>query len=72
MPEQFAQIVGKALAKNREERYQTAKDLGVDLKRLKQRLEFEAELERSQTPKTNTRATIAIKQSARKLRRSDH
>jgi len=29
-------IVNKALAKDREERYQSAKDLLIDLKRLKQ------------------------------------
>src|SRR5882672_9390669 len=49
-PPELEQIVGKALRKDREERYQTIKDLFLDLKRLKQRLEFEAELERSRQP----------------------
>src|SRR5437870_389301 len=40
-------IVTKALVKNRDERYQTIKDLLIDLKRLKQRVDLEAELEHS-------------------------
>jgi serine/threonine-protein kinase len=46
-PAELERIVAKALAKDREERYQTAKDLLIDLKRLKQRLDVQAELERS-------------------------
>ena len=46
VPAELERIVTKALAKDREERYQTARDLGLDLRRLKQRLEFEAELRR--------------------------
>jgi serine/threonine protein kinase len=44
IPPEFERIVAKALAKDREERYQTIKDLLIDLKRLKQRLEVEAEV----------------------------
>jgi serine/threonine protein kinase/TolB-like protein/Tfp pilus assembly protein PilF len=50
IPAELERIVEKALTKDREERYQLAKELSVDLKRLKQRLELEAELERSVTP----------------------
>lgn len=46
LPSELEWSVSKALSKNREERYQTMKGLSVDLKRLKQRLEFEAELKR--------------------------
>ena len=49
-PAKLEEIVTKALEKDREERYQTAKDLLVDLRRLKKRLEVEAELERSSPP----------------------
>src|SRR2546423_4082411 len=59
VPEELERIVEKALTKERGERYQTAKDLGVDLKRLKQRLELEAELERSTTPEEEARAASA-------------
>src|SRR5437667_1549978 len=50
VPAELERIVEKALTKEKEERYQLAKELSVDLKRLKQRLEMEAELERSVTP----------------------
>lgn len=46
-PETLEWITAKALRKNREERYQTAKELLSDLRELKQRLEFQAQLERS-------------------------
>jgi serine/threonine protein kinase/tetratricopeptide (TPR) repeat protein len=44
---ELERIVMKALAKDREERYQTIKDMLIDLRRHKQRLEFEAEMSRS-------------------------
>ncbi len=43
VPVEMERIVGKALSKNREERYQTIKDMLIDLKRLKRGLEIEAE-----------------------------
>jgi serine/threonine protein kinase/Tol biopolymer transport system component/Tfp pilus assembly protein PilF len=46
-PTELEWIVKKALRKDREERYQTAKELLSDLKGLKRRLEFEQDLERS-------------------------
>jgi len=49
-PGELERIVSKTLAKDREERYQTAKDLMIDLKRLKQRLDVEAEIERTSVP----------------------
>jgi len=49
-PPEFERIIDKALAKNPEERYQVIKDLALDIKSLKQRVEFEAELERSNPP----------------------
>lgn len=45
-PAELERIVMKALAKDRDERYQTAKDLQIDLKRLKQTLQVDAEIER--------------------------
>ncbi|MGA9770214.1 MAG: protein kinase [Blastocatellia bacterium] len=47
VPTELERIVHKALAKDREERYQTSKDLAIDLRRLRQHLDVEAELERS-------------------------
>ena len=59
VPAELDWIVTKALRKDREERYQTVKELLVDLRRLKQRLEFEAELERSVAPESFTRSRIS-------------
>lgn len=52
-PVKLEEIVSKALEKDRDERYQTIKDLLVDLRRLKKRLDLETEIERSVTPDTN-------------------
>lgn len=49
-PAEFEWIVMKALRKELDERYQTVKELESDLKKLKQRLEFQTELERSMAP----------------------
>jgi tetratricopeptide (TPR) repeat protein len=49
-PAEFEWIVMKALRKNVDERYQTVKELESDLRKLKQRLEFQTELERSMAP----------------------
>ena len=47
VPEVLEWIVAKALIKDREERYQTAKEMLNDLRRLRQRLGVEQELEKS-------------------------
>jgi serine/threonine protein kinase/Tfp pilus assembly protein PilF len=49
-PAELERIVDKALRKNRDERYQTVKDLLLDLKSLKQELAVEAHIERSSAP----------------------
>ncbi|HYE66088.1 MAG TPA: protein kinase, partial [Pyrinomonadaceae bacterium] len=59
LPAEMERIVEKALTKEREERYQLAKELSVDLKRFKQRLEVEAELERTAARQSSTSATAA-------------
>ena len=48
-PDKLTEIISKALEKNVDDRYQTIKDLLVDLRRLKRRLDFESEVERSAT-----------------------
>jgi len=61
-PGELVRIVSKSLVKDREERYQTARDLQIDLKRLRQRLEFEAELERSGQPEAGEAAARTVSQ----------
>jgi len=55
-PAELDWIVTKALRKDREERYQTIKEVLTDLRRLKQRVEFEMEAERSIPPVSVTRS----------------
>jgi serine/threonine-protein kinase len=57
VPLELERIVSKALKKDREERYQTARDLLIDLRSLKHRLEFEQELERALPPDTGKGGT---------------
>ncbi|MCA1558420.1 MAG: serine/threonine-protein kinase, partial [Acidobacteria bacterium] len=47
VPLELQRIASKALTKNRDERYQTVKDFLIDLRRLRQELEFEERLSRS-------------------------
>src|SRR3989454_3785346 len=50
VPGELERIVRKALRKDREERYQTIKDLLIDLRNLRKELELSAEMERSDPP----------------------
>jgi serine/threonine protein kinase len=50
VPAEVKRIISKALRKDREERYQTIKDLLIDLKSSKEELAFEQKLERSKPP----------------------
>jgi serine/threonine protein kinase len=47
VPPELQRIVSKALAKDPNERYQTAKDMLIDLRSLKRRLELDSEIERT-------------------------
>ncbi len=59
VPPELDWIITKALRKDRDERHQTIKELLTDLRRLKQKIEFEAELERSVSPDTLGRSAIS-------------
>ncbi|HUE83940.1 MAG TPA: protein kinase [Pyrinomonadaceae bacterium] len=50
VPLELERIISKALAKNPDERYQTTKDMLIDLRNLRKRLELDAELDRSAAP----------------------
>jgi len=57
---ELERIINLTLAKDMDERYQSAKDLLGDLKQLQKRLEFEAELERSSAPSLKTEAQTQV------------
>ncbi|MDQ3749354.1 MAG: serine/threonine protein kinase, partial [Acidobacteriota bacterium] len=63
-PPELNRIVRKTLQKNADERYQTVKDLLLDLKNLKRELEFSEELERSNIPSFAKSANIGTNQSS--------
>jgi eukaryotic-like serine/threonine-protein kinase len=50
VPAELERIVTKAVTKDREERYQTAKDVLIDLRNLKKKLEVDAEIDRAGPP----------------------
>jgi serine/threonine protein kinase/Tol biopolymer transport system component len=50
VPEALEWIVTKALTKDRDDRYQSAREMLVDLRRIKQRMDAHAEIERSSGP----------------------
>lgn len=58
-PDELERIVAKAIAKNQDERYQTAKDLLIDLKRLKQQIEIEGELIRTRSGDSIRRPAVS-------------
>jgi len=50
VPDRLEEIVTKCLAKNKDERYQTAKDLLIDLRNLRRKLDVDAEIDRTVAP----------------------
>src|SRR2546423_10582727 len=52
VPGELERIVSKSLHKNPDDRYQTAKDLLIDLRSLRDELEFQYRLERSVPPRS--------------------
>ncbi|MDQ3750364.1 MAG: protein kinase [Acidobacteriota bacterium] len=70
LPENVKWIISKALRKDKEERYQTSKELLTDLRSVKQRLEFETELERSTPPNKASGAIMATLSNAKTLHHS--
>jgi serine/threonine protein kinase/Tol biopolymer transport system component len=58
-PLELQRILRKALRKDKEERYQTIKDLLVDLRALKQEVDFEAKLETTVPPDSRSLAAFS-------------
>src|SRR5678816_53931 len=59
VPSELVRIVNKSLRKDREERYQVVKDLWLDLKALRQELEFQDKLDRSIASEGDATALMA-------------
>ncbi len=59
IPSELKRIVTKALRKEKDERYQTGTELVADLRSLKKRLEFEAEVERTGSPEQRVTGVTA-------------
>jgi serine/threonine protein kinase/tetratricopeptide (TPR) repeat protein len=57
IPEELERIVEKALTKDLDERYQSAKDLLIDLKHLKRKIEVDAEIDRTVPPEIRASAS---------------
>jgi serine/threonine protein kinase len=56
VPAELERIVLKSMAKSQNERYQTAKDMLIDLRSLKKRLDVQAEIDRTSSPEINVAA----------------
>src|SRR5712692_7862172 len=70
VPAELDRIVTKALTKDLEARYQTAKDLLIDLRNLKRKLEVDAEIDR--TVPSELRATTTASGAAASAPRTAH
>jgi tetratricopeptide (TPR) repeat protein len=57
IPEELERIVEKALTKDLDERYQSAKELVIDLKHLKRKIEINAEIDRTVPPEIRAAAS---------------
>jgi serine/threonine protein kinase len=60
VPSELVRIVNKSLRKDREERYQVVKDLWLDLKALKQELEFQDKLDASVASEADANGTTIM------------
>ena len=64
VPSELVRIVNKSLRKDREERYQVVKDLWLDLKALRQDLEFQDKLDRSVSTEGDGTAIMPVEPTA--------
>ncbi|MEO6051538.1 MAG: protein kinase [Pyrinomonadaceae bacterium] len=67
VPVELQRIVAKMLSKSKDERYQTAKEILIDLKDVRQDLEFQNKLERIGTPDPQEARTQVFNSTTRDL-----
>lgn len=67
VPAELQRIVTKAISKDPDERYQTAKDMLIDLRSLKKRLDVQAEIDRTSSPEINVAADDHLKSQKKKV-----
>src|SRR5262249_46170971 len=67
VPGELQRIVAKSLSKSPDERYQTAKDMLIDLRTLKRQLDAEAEIQRTSSPTTPI-AAVEVRSEPNKTR----
>jgi serine/threonine-protein kinase len=70
-PVELQRIVAKMLRKDREQRYQVIKDMLLDLKSLKEDLDFQAKLDRSVAPGKSNEAPATASQPQRLMTETD-
>ncbi len=68
LPDRINRIVARAMSKDKGDRYQTARELMIALKKQKQRIEFETGLELSVSPDIGSGTTVAIRDDMSTLR----
>jgi serine/threonine protein kinase/pimeloyl-ACP methyl ester carboxylesterase/tetratricopeptide (TPR) repeat protein len=66
-PAELQRIVRKALTKDRDSRYQTARDLMIDLKSLRRDLDIQSEMQRSSAPSVSGADSVDDQQVAAKV-----
>ena len=62
VPEELERIITKSLVKDRDDRYQTVKDLLIDLQRLRRQLDLKEELERTVPPHEAVEPSVTANQ----------
>jgi serine/threonine protein kinase/tetratricopeptide (TPR) repeat protein len=62
VPEELDRIVTKSLVKDRDDRYQTVKDLLIDLQRLRRKLDLKAEMESTIPPHDPADPSVTVNQ----------
>ncbi|HSE98780.1 MAG TPA: serine/threonine-protein kinase, partial [Blastocatellia bacterium] len=69
VPVELQRIVNKAMSKDPEVRYESARDIVIELRRLKEDLEFNARLERSSASNGMARSSSSAEYKASRVRR---